>query len=96
VGILAGNFAGLVPATRGAHIRPLHPRLASLCSSQNVVHEYRGFLSQNGVEKFHWNCEPRHRKGVRRATVKREQMGFMFDHDDLLQEIAQEADRTAA
>ena len=31
------------------------------------------------------------RKGVRRATVKRERMGFMFDHDDLLQEIGQEA-----
>jgi transposase len=36
------------------------------------------------------------RKGVRRATVKRERMGFMFDHDDLLQEIGQEARSTAA
>jgi len=30
--ILAGDFAGVVPASRGAHCRPLHPRLASLWS----------------------------------------------------------------
>jgi hypothetical protein len=29
--IRAGDFAGFVPASRGAHCRPLHPRLASLC-----------------------------------------------------------------
>jgi hypothetical protein len=29
--IRAGDFAGVVPASRGAHCRPLHPRLASLC-----------------------------------------------------------------
>jgi hypothetical protein len=33
---------------------------------------------------------------VRRATVKRERMGFMFDHDDLRKEIAQEAQKPAA
>jgi hypothetical protein len=31
--IRAGDFAGLVPASRGAPCRPLHPRLASLCSA---------------------------------------------------------------
>jgi transposase len=36
------------------------------------------------------------RKGVRRATVKRERMGFMFDHDDLLQEIKEERRLTSA
>jgi transposase len=36
------------------------------------------------------------RKGVRRATVKREQMGFIFDHDDLRDEIADEANAKAA
>jgi transposase len=36
------------------------------------------------------------RTGVRRATVKREHMGFMFDHDDLLAEIAQEAQAVPA
>jgi hypothetical protein len=34
--IRAGDFAGLVPASRGAHCRPLHPRLASLCSRRRV------------------------------------------------------------
>jgi hypothetical protein len=29
--VRAADFAGLVPASRGAHCRPLHPRLASLC-----------------------------------------------------------------
>ena len=33
------------------------------------------------------------RHGVRRATVKRENMGFMFRHDDLLIEIAEEVTR---
>jgi hypothetical protein len=29
--IQASDFAGFVPASRGAHCHPLHPRLASLC-----------------------------------------------------------------
>ena len=29
--IRARDFAGFVPASRDAHCRPLHPRLASLC-----------------------------------------------------------------
>lgn len=29
--IVAWDFAGIVPASRGAHCRPLHPWLASLC-----------------------------------------------------------------
>lgn len=36
------------------------------------------------------------RWGVRRATVKGERMGFVFDHDDLRKEIAQEPTKTAA
>jgi transposase len=36
------------------------------------------------------------RKRARRATVKREQMGFMFDHDDLMQEIGQKPRSKAA
>jgi hypothetical protein len=47
------------PASRGAHFRPLHPRLASLCSAETVVQACRGILSQNGIEKFHVNSEPR-------------------------------------
>lgn len=36
------------------------------------------------------------RTGVRRATVKRERMGFMFDHDDLFEEITQKANAATA
>ncbi len=47
-------------ASRDAHRRPLHPRLASLSlfleESRSVG---RGILSQNPLEKFHLNPEPR-------------------------------------
>ena len=36
------------------------------------------------------------RYGVRRSTVKRENMGFMFDHDDMLAEIANDSNAQAA
>ena len=36
------------------------------------------------------------RNGVRRVTVKRERMGFMFDHDDLLQELAKTGKKKTA
>src|SRR5262245_45782095 len=32
------DFDGIVPASQGPHCRPLHPRLASLCSGQHFVH----------------------------------------------------------
>jgi hypothetical protein len=35
--VLATDFAGIVPASRGAHCRPLHPRLAFLCSVLKVA-----------------------------------------------------------
>ena len=35
--IPAADFAGIVPASRGAHCRPLHPRLASLCSAPEAA-----------------------------------------------------------
>ena len=31
------DVAGIVPASRGAHGRPLHPRLASLCPGHRFV-----------------------------------------------------------
>jgi hypothetical protein len=40
------------------------------------------------VAAFRW--------GVRRATVKRERMGFMFDHDDVRQENAHKPKKRAA
>lgn len=36
------------------------------------------------------------RTGVRRMTGNRERMGFMFDHDDLTQEIKASKRRNAA
>lgn len=36
------------------------------------------------------------RKGVRRLTGNREQMGFMFDHDDLMQKSTAKTRRAAA
>ena len=33
---MLGDVAGVVPASRGAHRRPLHPRLASLCSGHEL------------------------------------------------------------
>ena len=35
--IPAADFARLVRASRGAHCRPLHPRLASLCSAPEAA-----------------------------------------------------------
>ena len=32
------DVAGVVPASRDAHCRPLHPRLASLCSGHRIAH----------------------------------------------------------
>jgi len=37
-GTSCGDFAGLVPASRGAHGRPLHPRLASLWAVRRYLH----------------------------------------------------------
>ena len=37
VAIRATDFAGIVPASRGAHCRPLHPWLASLCCPRRAV-----------------------------------------------------------
>ena len=40
--IPAADFARVVRASRGAHCRPLHPRLASLCSAQNLFMRAEG------------------------------------------------------
>jgi hypothetical protein len=44
-----------------AHRRPLHPRLASLCSLKILFRVGREILSQNGTGKFHLNPVPRQR-----------------------------------
>jgi hypothetical protein len=51
--IRAGDFAGIVPASRGAHCRPLHPRLASLCFREKIMEPrlyHRPGLGQSGVD----------------------------------------------
>jgi hypothetical protein len=35
------DVAGVVPTSRGTHCRPLHPRLASLCSGHTRDHTKR-------------------------------------------------------
>ena len=40
---------------QGADCRPLHPRLASLCTVKTLIRVVREILSQNWAEKFHWN-----------------------------------------
>jgi hypothetical protein len=54
-----GTFVGIVPPSRGAHCRPLHPWLASLCSVKNLFSGNREILSQNRAQKFHLNPVPR-------------------------------------
>jgi len=54
-GILAADFAGVVPARRGAHWRPLHPRLASLCPVQTLVHACR-IIPRNGANDACSGC----------------------------------------
>jgi hypothetical protein len=54
------DFAGIVPASRGVHCHPLHPRLASSLFASVWLLQPRGRLTQNRPEKFHLNPEPRH------------------------------------
>jgi putative transposase len=74
--------------------------LPPYCPDLNLIERLWGHLKRtvlaNVLYKSLNDLVSAFRKGVRRATAKRERMGFMFDHDDLLQEIAQEADRTPA
>ena len=52
------EFAGLVPASRGAHCRPLHPRLASSAVLSKEASEQSHppkILTQNRPDRFHLN-----------------------------------------
>ena len=53
------DFAGIVPASRGAHCRPLHPRLASLCPGQRIVHS-KLYPHLHIVAGHHWDSGPAH------------------------------------
>jgi hypothetical protein len=63
-----GAFVGIVPPTRGAHRRRLHPRLASLCSLKNLFSDNRETFSHNRAQEFHLNPVPRQ---MRRMLVAR-------------------------
>ena len=60
------DVAGIVPASRGAHRRPLHPRLASLCSGQEIDH-HRLF-------KYHNEFASRRRGSVPAVPARREEV----------------------
>jgi hypothetical protein len=68
--IRAGDFAGLVPASRGAHGRPLHPRLADLGCPRRAVSLGRGASRRAGADGWHRVREPRPGSG-RRAITRR-------------------------
>ena len=69
--IRVGDFAGLVPASRGAHCRPLHPRLASLCCPRRAVDLSRGASRQAGADDWHRVREPRPESGRRPIARRR-------------------------
>jgi hypothetical protein len=59
------DFAGLVPASRGAHCRPLHPRLASSAVLSKEASEQSHspkILTQNRPDRFHLNYLLTHRR----------------------------------
>jgi hypothetical protein len=67
----AADFAGLVPASRGAHCRPLHPRLASLCCPRRAVDLSRADDWQAGADDWHRVREPRPESGRRPIARRR-------------------------
>lgn len=74
--------------------------LPPYCPDLNLIERLWGHLKRtilaNVLYKTLDDLVSAFRKGVRRATVKRERMGFMFDHDDVLAEIAEEAKQRTA
>lgn len=68
--------------------------------SLNLIERLWGHLKRTVLANVLYSTMPElvaaFRKGVRRMTGDREQMGFMFDHDDLTQEIKAKARRKAA
>lgn len=74
--------------------------LPPYCPDVNLIEQVWGHLNRTVVAKVLYKTldyrVSAFRQGIRRATVEHERMGFMFDHDDLLAEIAQEAKGAAA
>jgi len=74
--------------------------LPPYCPDLNLIERLWGHLKRtvlaNVLYKTLDDLVSAFRKGVRRSTVKKERMGFMFDHDDLLQEIERERKAVSA
>ena len=74
--------------------------LPAYCPDLNLIERLWGHLKRtvlaNELYRTIDDLVSAFRKGVRRLTVKREQMGFMFKHDDLLEEIAESDKKSAA
>jgi transposase len=75
-------------------------RLPPYCSDLNLIERLWGHLKRtvlaNVLYKTLDDLVSAFHKGVRRATVKRERMGFVFDRDDLLAGITHETKQKSA
>lgn len=74
--------------------------LPPYCPSLNLIERLWGHLKRTILANVLYasldDLVAAFRTGVRRLTGRRERMGFMFDHDDLTQEILANSNRRAA
>lgn len=74
--------------------------LPPYCPSLNLIERLWGHLKRTILANVLYasldDLVAAFRKGVRRLTGRRERMGFMFDHDDLTQEIQAKITRRPA
>lgn len=75
-------------------------RLPPYCPSLNLIERLWGHLKRTVLANVLYasldDLVASFRTGVRRLTGRRERMGFMFNHDDLAQEIQATTARRAA
>jgi transposase len=74
--------------------------LPPYCPSLNLIERLWGHLKRTILANVLYasldDLVAAFRTGVRRLTGRRERMGFMFDHDDVTQEILAKSNRRAA
>jgi transposase len=74
--------------------------LPPYCPSLNLIERLWGHLKRTILANVLYanldDLVAAFRTGVRRMTANRERMGFMFDHDDLTQEIQTQSRKKAA
>ena len=74
--------------------------LPSYCPSLNLIERLWGHLKRTVLANVLYGGLPdlvaAFRKGVRRLTGNRDHMGFMFDHDDVTQELRSQGRKAAA